>query len=41
MRYITLAEALEMHNRILAQSGGMAGILSLGALESALAQPLA
>jgi death-on-curing protein len=41
MRYITLAEALEIHTRILAQSGGMAGVLSLGALESALAQPLA
>ncbi len=40
MRYVTLAEALAIHERILTQSGGLAGILSLGALESALAQPL-
>ena len=41
MRYVTLAESLAIHDRILTQSGGLAGILSLGALESALAQPFA
>ena len=39
MRYLTLSEALELHDRVIAQSGGALGILNLGALESALAQP--
>jgi death-on-curing protein len=39
MRYLTLHEVLEAHERILQQSGGEPGILNLGALESALAQP--
>jgi death-on-curing protein len=39
MRYLTLKEALEIHRRIIEQSGGLAGIRDLGALESALAQP--
>lgn len=39
MRYLTLKEALELHRRIIRQSGGAAGIRDLGALESALAQP--
>ena len=39
MRYLTLSEALELHRRIIGQSGGALGILNLGALESALAQP--
>ena len=39
MRDITLREALEVHHRVMAQSGGLAGIRDLGALESALAQP--
>lgn len=39
MHYLTLTDALETYNRTMVQSGGMAGILSLGALESALAQP--
>jgi len=39
IRYITLGEALEVHARIMAQSGGIATLLSIGALESALAQP--
>ncbi len=39
IRYITLGEALELHARIMAQSGGIATLLSIGALESALAQP--
>lgn len=39
MRYLTLSETLEIHIRIIAQSSGAFGILNLGALESALAQP--
>ena len=39
MRYLTLSEALELHRRIIGQSGGALGILNLGGLESALAQP--
>ena len=39
MRYLTLSEALELHRRVIGQSGGALGILNLGALESALAQP--
>jgi death on curing protein len=40
MRYLTLKEAIELHLRIIEQSGGLAGIRDLGMLESALAQPL-
>jgi death-on-curing protein len=39
MRYLTLLEVLEAHECILQQSGGEPGVLTLGALESALAQP--
>jgi death-on-curing protein len=39
VRYLTLSEALELHCRIIGQSGGALGVLNLGALESALAQP--
>ena len=39
MRYLSLSEALELHRRIIGQSGGALGILNLSALESALAQP--
>jgi death-on-curing protein len=39
MRYLTLNEVLELYHRIMEQSGGAVGIHSLGALESALAQP--
>ena len=39
MRTITLSESLEIYYEVMAQSGGTAGILNLGALESALAQP--
>ena len=39
MRYMILSEVLEIHRYIIAQSGGLSGIHSLGALESALAQP--
>ncbi|MFZ1396315.1 MAG: Fic family protein, partial [Candidatus Promineifilaceae bacterium] len=39
MRFLTLNELLTLHKRILAQSGGSAGIRAIGGLESALAQP--
>ena len=39
MRYLTLAEVLELYRRIMAESGGSARVHSLGALESAVAQP--
>jgi death-on-curing protein len=39
MRYLTLKEALELHRRIIEQSGGSGGIRDFGLLESALAQP--
>jgi death-on-curing protein len=39
VRYLTLSETLELHRRIIGQSGGALGVLNLGALESALAQP--
>lgn len=41
MRYLTFAEVLFIHEHILAQTGGHAGIRDLSALESALAQPKA
>lgn len=39
MRYLTLIEMLELHRRIIEQSGGALGIRDFGLLESALAQP--
>jgi len=39
VRYLNLSEALELHRRVIGQSGGALGVLNLGALESALAQP--
>jgi len=39
MRYLTLNEALAVHDQVMRQSGGAVGVLSLSALESALAQP--
>ncbi len=39
MRYLTLIEVLELHRRIIKQSGGISGIRDLGLLESAIAQP--
>lgn len=41
LRYLTLAEVLELHRRLLAQSGGTDGLHDLAALESAVAQPRA
>jgi death-on-curing protein len=40
MRYLTLDEVLELHRLALAQAGGAAGVRDLGALESAVAQPM-
>ncbi len=39
MRYLTLVEVLQLHHRILEQSGGASGVCDLGLLESAIAQP--
>lgn len=38
IRYLSLAEVLELHRRVVAESGGSAGLRDLGALEGALAQ---
>ena len=37
MRYLTLGELMELHRRIIEQSGGADGIRDLGLAESALA----
>ncbi|MBK8988146.1 MAG: type II toxin-antitoxin system death-on-curing family toxin [Chloroflexi bacterium] len=39
MRYLTLSEALELHERVVTQTGGASGLRDMGGLESALAQP--
>ncbi|MCE2431385.1 MAG: type II toxin-antitoxin system death-on-curing family toxin [Candidatus Latescibacteria bacterium] len=39
MRYISLSEVLELHRRIIEESGGLMGLRDLGGLESAIAQP--
>ena len=39
MRYLTVGEVLEVYDRVMKQSGGSVGILDLGSLESAVAQP--
>ena len=39
IRYLTIEETLELHRQVLVQSGGLAGVRDLGALDSALAQP--
>jgi len=41
MRYLTLGEVVELHQQVLAITGGAPGIRDLGLLESALAQPRA
>ena len=41
MRFLTLGEVIELHQRLLAQSGGASGLRDLALLESALAQPRA
>ena len=39
MRYLTLSEVIELHDRVTSESRGSGVIRDLGALESALAQP--
>ena len=39
MRFLTLVEVLELHRRVIEQSGGAFGIRDVGLLESAIAQP--
>jgi death on curing protein len=41
MRYLTLSEILYLHERVLAASGGAAGVRDLGVLEAAVGQPKA
>jgi death-on-curing protein len=41
MRYLSIAEVLDIHERLLADSGGILGVRDLGALESAVSQPRA
>lgn len=41
MRYLTLAEIVDLHRMITETTGGASGIRDLGALESAVAQPKA
>ena len=38
MRYLTLAEILELHRRVIEQSGGADGVRELSGVESAVAQ---
>lgn len=39
MNYINLSQVLELHRRVLLQSGGSSGMRDQGAVESAIAQP--
>jgi len=39
MRYLTLGEVLDLHRRVMEQSGGADGVRDLGGVESAVAQP--
>ena len=41
MRYLAVAEVVELHRRLLQATGGASGIRDFGALESAMAQPKA
>ena len=41
MRYLSLGEIVDLHQALLAQTGGATGIRDLGMRESALAQPRA
>lgn len=38
-RHLTLAEVLELHRQVIAQTGGSPGLRDAGALASSLAQP--
>ena len=39
MRWLNLAEVLDLHRLLIEQSGGSPGIRDLGLLEASLAQP--
>ena len=39
MSYLSIKQVLVLHEMVISQSGGSAGIRDLGALESAIAQP--
>ncbi|MCA9103491.1 MAG: type II toxin-antitoxin system death-on-curing family toxin [Planctomycetales bacterium] len=39
MRYLTLAEVLDLHYRLIEQSGGAHGVRDLGTVTSSVAQP--
>ena len=39
MRFLSLGEVLELHRRIISDTGGASGLRDLGALESAISQP--
>ncbi len=39
MRFLTLSEVLELHRRIIVQSGGADGVRDLAGVESAVVQP--
>jgi death-on-curing protein len=39
VRFLTFAEAIDLHRRLIEQSGGAPGLRDPGALEAALAQP--
>ena len=41
LRFLTLGEVVELHRRLLIDSGGAPGIRDVGLLESAMAQPRA
>ena len=39
MRYLSITEIIELHEHLLADTGGATGVRDLGALESAVSQP--
>ena len=39
MRYLTVTEILDLHQRVISQSGGAPGVRDANALDSAVAQP--
>ena len=41
IRYLTLAEVVDLHERVVGIAGGAHGLRDLGALEAAIAQPRA
>jgi death-on-curing protein len=41
VRYLSLAEVIELHRLVVEQAGGAVGLRDLGALEAAVAQPRA